>query len=97
MGPRLPGDRGPTARPDKPKSLTHNPFAALAAKVEAERAAPVSEQQPEAPPPETPVETASEAAPETTQASAPVAAPEAPPPAPPVEATPSPAGGDPAA
>jgi 3'-5' exoribonuclease len=36
-GPRLPGDRGPSARPDKPKSLTHNPFAALAAKVQAGR------------------------------------------------------------
>lgn len=35
MGPRLPGDRGPSPRPDKPKSLTHNPFAALAAKVQA--------------------------------------------------------------
>jgi 3'-5' exoribonuclease len=35
MGPRLPGDRGPPPRSDKPRSLTHNPFAALAAKVEA--------------------------------------------------------------
>ncbi len=36
MGPRLPGDKGPQARPDKGKAgtLTHNPFAALAAKVE---------------------------------------------------------------
>ena len=37
MGPRLPGDRGPQARPEKPKTLTHNPFAALAAKVEGTR------------------------------------------------------------
>lgn len=34
-GPRLPGDKGPHRPPgDKPKSLTHNPFAALAAKLE---------------------------------------------------------------
>jgi len=74
MGPRLPGDRGPSARPDKPKSLTHNPFAALAAKVEAVRAETVAEQQPEAPAPE----------------AVPVAALEAPPPAPPVEAASAP-------
>jgi 3'-5' exoribonuclease len=48
-GPRLPGDRGPTARPDKPKSLTHNPFAALAAKVEAGRPETAPEAAPEAP------------------------------------------------
>jgi len=42
-GPRLPGDRGPSARPDKPKSLTHNPFAALAAKVQAGRPDAASE------------------------------------------------------
>jgi 3'-5' exoribonuclease len=36
MGPRLPGDKGPQPRTDKGKTgaLTHNPFAALAAKVE---------------------------------------------------------------
>ena len=35
MGPRLPGDKGPQPRSErKPGSLTHNPFAALAAKVE---------------------------------------------------------------
>ncbi|MEY2668042.1 MAG: hypothetical protein RJA59_680 [Pseudomonadota bacterium] len=72
MGPRLPGDRGPTARPDKPKNLTHNPFAALAAKVEAARAEPAGE----AP---APVEPVVDAAP---------AAVEAPPPAPPVESAP---------
>jgi 3'-5' exoribonuclease len=75
MGPRLPGDRGPSARPDKPKSLTHNPFAALAAKVEAVRAETVAEPRPEAPAPEAVA----------------VAAPEAPPPAPPAEAASAPA------
>jgi 3'-5' exoribonuclease len=35
QGPRLPGDRGPYGRPaGEKKSLTHNPFAALAAKLE---------------------------------------------------------------
>jgi len=34
MGPRLPGDKGPQARPAEKKSLTHNPFAALAAKLD---------------------------------------------------------------
>jgi 3'-5' exoribonuclease len=85
MGPRLPGDRGPSARPDKPKSLTHNPFAALAAKVEAARPeappvpdaepqaeSPTHEAAPEAPPQAAPVEAAS--APVT--ASEPSAAPE---------------------
>jgi 3'-5' exoribonuclease len=33
-GPRLPGDRGPQHRPAEKKALTHNPFAALAAKLE---------------------------------------------------------------
>jgi 3'-5' exoribonuclease len=64
-GPRLPGDRGPHGPPrsDKPKSLTHNPFAALAAKLEepeaakpaeappAEAPAAVEPTAPEAPPP----------------------------------------------
>lgn len=57
MGPRLPGDKGPSLRPEK-KSLTHNPFAALAAKVEGERpAAPPpaeSEAPAESPPAESP-------------------------------------------
>jgi 3'-5' exoribonuclease len=75
MGPRLPGDRGPSARPDKPKNLTHNPFAALAAKVEAAR--PETAADP-APPAEAPPEVA------------PDVAPEAAPPAPPVEAAPPP-------
>ena len=61
MGPRLPGDRGPQARPEKPRSLTHNPFAALAAKVEgaspeprreeAIAAAPAAPEPPPAPEP----------------------------------------------
>jgi 3'-5' exoribonuclease len=85
MGPRLPGDRGPSARPDKPKSLTHNPFAALAAKVEAARPestpgpapepqaeAPTLEVAPEAPPQASPVETPSS----PVNASEPSAAPE---------------------
>jgi len=76
-GPRLPGDRGPHRPPgsDKPKSLTHNPFAALAAKLEdpeakAAAAAPASEpaSEPAAPaeaqaPAPAPVETAAPEAP----------------------------------
>ncbi|HET7824927.1 MAG TPA: phosphohydrolase, partial [Anaeromyxobacter sp.] len=35
QGPRLPGDKGPYGRPQgEKKALTHNPFAALAAKLE---------------------------------------------------------------
>ncbi len=76
MGPRLPGDKGPSARPDKPRNLTHNPFAALAAKVEASR--------PEDAPPETPPEPvaspepvapAAEAAPAPVPAAEPATAP----------------------
>ncbi len=80
-GPRLPGDRGPSARPDKPKSLTHNPFAALAAKVEAGRSesapeAPAVAAEPEsappAPPPEpTPVQPETPAPEQAQDASAP--------------------------
>lgn len=48
-GPRLPGDRGPQGpRSDKPKSLTHNPFAALAAKLGEAEAKPAAEAPPEA-------------------------------------------------
>jgi 3'-5' exoribonuclease len=55
MGPRLPGDTGPKPRQDKgkPSSLTHNPFAALAQKLEeGGKAAGEAEQQaePAAPP-----------------------------------------------
>jgi 3'-5' exoribonuclease len=92
MGPRLPGDRGPTARPDKPKNLTHNPFAALAAKVEAGRAEEASHEAPPAaaapeaaPPPPPPPEAVQAEAP--AQAPAPEAAPDSPA-APGVEPTP---------
>jgi 3'-5' exoribonuclease len=85
MGPRLPGDKGPSARPEKPKSLTHNPFAALAAKVEGAR----SESPAEVAPPE----------PAEVEAPAPEAPPPAPPAAPAEAAAPAPEahpGGDPA-
>ena len=72
MGPRLPGDRGPTARPDKPKSLTHNPFAALAAKVEAVRPEAAADPQQETPA----VEAAPEAVPPAVPEAASVPAPE---------------------
>ncbi|MFL5301872.1 MAG: 3'-5' exoribonuclease YhaM family protein [Anaeromyxobacteraceae bacterium] len=47
-GPRLPGDRGPQPRP-KATALTHNPFAALAQKIEGggEAATPAEPAQPE--------------------------------------------------
>jgi 3'-5' exoribonuclease len=83
-GPRLPGDKGPHRPPEKKeKALTHNPFAALAAKLEdagkpaAEAAAP-----PEAAPAATPepapapppaAEPAAPAAPEAAAAPAPEA------------------------
>jgi 3'-5' exoribonuclease len=66
MGPRLPGDNGPH-RPAEKKSLTHNPFAALAQKLEesgkaeakaqaaaevAPPAEPAAAEPPAAPPPE---------------------------------------------
>jgi 3'-5' exoribonuclease len=104
MGPRLPGDRGPSARPDKPKSLTHNPFAALAAKVEATRpeapAEPAAESpaeerapepMPETPPREFPVEAATTTAATAEPAGAPEPSEPHNPPAPP-----APASGDPA-
>jgi 3'-5' exoribonuclease len=42
-GPRLPGDKGPQHRPAEKKALTHNPFAALAAKLEDAGAKPEGE------------------------------------------------------
>jgi 3'-5' exoribonuclease len=60
MGPRLPGDRGPQPRP-KEKALTHNPFAALAAKLEGGGAD--ADRPAEAPEP-------GETAPETSETSA---------------------------
>jgi 3'-5' exoribonuclease len=52
MGPRLPGDKGPHRPPEKKeKALTHNPFAALAAKLEdAGKGEAKPEPTPEAPP-----------------------------------------------
>ncbi|HSM91825.1 MAG TPA: phosphohydrolase, partial [Anaeromyxobacteraceae bacterium] len=63
MGPRLPGDKGPQARPAE-KKLTHNPFAALAAKLEEGGKAPEPSAAPE-PTPEPSPEQAPAAAPET--------------------------------
>ena len=63
MGPRLPGDKGPQARPAE-KKLTHNPFAALAAKLEEGGKAPEPSAAPE-PTPEPAPEQAPAAAPET--------------------------------
>ncbi|HEX9400516.1 MAG TPA: HD domain-containing protein [Anaeromyxobacter sp.] len=84
MGPRLPGDAGPRRAPEKKeKALTHNPFAALAAKLEdagkaeakAEEPRPAPEAVERAPVETAPVEPASapasapaEAAPETKPA-----------------------------
>jgi 3'-5' exoribonuclease len=50
-GPRLPGDKGPQPRPKAAGSLTHNPFAALAQKIEGGGEAPPPESQAEAAPP----------------------------------------------
>jgi 3'-5' exoribonuclease len=50
MGPRLPGDRGPGSyKPAEKKALTHNPFAALAAKLEETGRAPPEEGEAPAP------------------------------------------------
>jgi 3'-5' exoribonuclease len=68
QGPRLPGDKGPHGRPPEKKNLTHNPFAALAAKLE--DAGGKAQAQPE------PEEASAPAAAEAP----PPAAPEAPPP-----------------
>jgi 3'-5' exoribonuclease len=55
-GPRLPGDKGPQPRPKAPSALTHNPFAALAQKIEggAGAAEAPASPEPEAPPAEAP-------------------------------------------
>jgi 3'-5' exoribonuclease len=80
QGPRLPGDKGPHARPPERKNLTHNPFAALAQKLEDAGAAKAPEGEPQAapaadsheaaaapvaPPPEMPAATSASAPPET--------------------------------
>jgi len=68
-GPRLPGDKGPGHnRPPEKKSLTHNPFAALAQKLEdTGKPEGAAEDAAEATPPAAPVEAAPvESAPEQT-------------------------------
>jgi 3'-5' exoribonuclease len=70
QGPRLPGDRGPHARPPESKKLTHNPFAALAQKLE-----DAGGKKPEEP--EAPQGPAAEAAPATAPEAPPAAAVEA--------------------
>ena len=79
QGPRLPGDKGPHARPPEKKALTHNPFAALAAKLEdaGGKETPKAEAPPETPPPE--AEAAPTPAPEAAPEAPAQAAPEAPP------------------
>jgi 3'-5' exoribonuclease len=72
MGPRLPGDKGPQARPKPAASLTHNPFAALAQKIEGGEPAPGGGAPEPAPPTPGPEGAAPEpAAPEAPQAAAP--------------------------
>ena len=78
-GPRLPGDKGPHRPPGDKKSLTHSPFAALAAKLgEATRpAGPEAEPAPAAP--AEPAEPAAPVEAPPVEAAAPPPAPEAPP------------------
>jgi 3'-5' exoribonuclease len=80
-GPRLPGDKGPQPRPKPAGALTHNPFAALAQKIEGGEPAAGAEGSTEAPPQAAaasapPPEPQPPAAPETTATSEPTAAPE---------------------
>ncbi|HEX9242930.1 MAG TPA: HD domain-containing protein [Anaeromyxobacter sp.] len=72
-GPRLPGDTGPRRAPEKKdKALTHNPFAALAAKLEdAGKGEAKPEAAPEAAAPAAHVEAAPPPLPAETQAAAP--------------------------
>ncbi|HSN91811.1 MAG TPA: phosphohydrolase, partial [Anaeromyxobacteraceae bacterium] len=74
MGPRLPGDKGPGSyRPSEKKALTHNPFAALAAKLDEVGKGPAHEEPgPEAPPAEAAEGEAPEAPPAETAAVTPV-------------------------
>jgi 3'-5' exoribonuclease len=52
MGPRLPGDKGPQPRPkQKESALTHNPFAALAQKIEGVKEGKPAEPAPAEPAP----------------------------------------------
>jgi len=73
-GPRLAGDRGPQPRPAE-KKLTHNPFAALAAKLEGEKAeaSPAAEQAPEPAAEPTPTAPVEATPPETTGSETPTA------------------------
>jgi 3'-5' exoribonuclease len=82
-GPRLPGDRGPQARPKASTSLTHNPFAALAQKIEASGEAPPAPAEAgeapaaapaEAQPHEAPADEARQQGSETPSTATPVAA-----------------------
>jgi len=80
-GPRLPGDKGPQARPKPAAALTHNPFAALAQKIEGAAAEPAT----------APAEEPAEAVP-AAEAAPPAASEPSPAPTPaPAEAAPAPA------
>jgi 3'-5' exoribonuclease len=87
-GPRLPGDKGPHRPPEKKeKALTHNPFAALAAKLE--DAGKPERAEPQEPAAAAPPEPAAPAEPAAAEAAAPAAtAPEQGPPSGPGEASP---------
>jgi 3'-5' exoribonuclease len=76
-GPRLPGDKGPHARPPEKKSLTHNPFATLAQKRE-DAGKPEEKPAETAPAAEQAAAAPESAATEPVQASAPSAEPQAP-------------------
>jgi 3'-5' exoribonuclease len=92
-GPRLPGDKGPQFRPHdrdrdrkdkKEPALTHNPFAALAQKLEGGEAPPAEAAEAPAPAPEAqaaeaPPPAVAEAPPPAEAEAAPPAAPDAPP------------------
>jgi 3'-5' exoribonuclease len=101
MGPRPPGDKGPQARPAAGgKNLTHNPFAALAAKLEggAPPDAPAAgEPAPEPPAPAAEAMPPDPSTPGAAEVHAPEGAPEPSGPAgesAPAEAGPSPAEGE---
>ncbi len=79
-GPRLPGDRGPQAKPKAAGALTHNPFAALAQKIESGEIAAGGSEAPGVAEPqaETVAATPAEAAPPSEPQAAPAeSAPEA--------------------
>ena len=71
QGPRLPGDRGPGSyKPAEKKALTHNPFAALAAKLEGAGGTPQAQAEPA-------VQDAGEQAPPARETASPEATPPA--------------------